>query len=77
MTTGFTCFKKEILAKINVDQIASEGYAFLVAFKHLTYRAGYRIMEFPITYKERRAGTSKMSWHVIWESMKLPWILRR
>lgn len=75
MTTGFTCFKKEIIRAVPIDNIFSHGYSFLVEFKYLALKAGCRIGEHPITFKERRGGKSKMSKRVIWESIWLPWRL--
>lgn len=77
VTTGFTCFKKNILARITLEKMRAEGYAFLVEFKYQTWKHSLNIKEWPISFKERRAGVSKMSPHVIWESVKLPWQLRK
>ncbi|OHB24418.1 MAG: hypothetical protein A3F96_00905 [Parcubacteria group bacterium RIFCSPLOWO2_12_FULL_40_10] len=75
-TTGFMCFKKDVLKKINLDSIKSEGYAFLVELKYKIFKAGYKITEHPIVFTERREGESKMSFKNIWEAIFLPWKLR-
>ena len=72
MTTGFVCFRKNILRSIDLDSIKSEGYAFLVEFKYKIFKAGYKIFEHPITFTERREGESKMSFENIWEAIWLP-----
>jgi len=76
MTTGFMCFRKDILKNIELDSIKSEGYAFLVEFKYKNFKAGYKISEHPITFSERREGQSKMSFKNIWEAVFLPWKLK-
>ena len=76
LTTGFICFRKEVLNKINLDAMASDGYAFLIEIKYKLLRAGFKMHEHPITLHERRLGQSKMSWGIIWESIWLPWKLR-
>lgn len=76
LTTGFMCFRKDILKKIELDSIKSEGYAFLVDFKYKVFRAGFKINEHPIVFSERREGQSKMSFKNIWEAVLLPWKLK-
>lgn len=76
VTTGFMCFRKSVLDKIDLDSIKSDGYAFLVEMKYRVFKAGYKICEHPIVFNERREGQSKMSTKVIWESVWLPWKLK-
>lgn len=75
-TTGFMCFKKDILKKIDLDSIKSEGYAFLVELKYRMLESGFKITEHPIVFTERREGQSKMSFKNIWEAIWLPWQLK-
>ncbi|MSO45186.1 MAG: polyprenol monophosphomannose synthase [Acidobacteria bacterium] len=74
-TSGFRCWRRDLLARIPLETIASDGYAFQVEMAWEAHRAGGRISEVPITFVERRQGTSKMSGRVIAESMLLPWHL--
>ena len=76
MTTGFMCFKKDILKEADLNSIKSDGYAFLVEFKYRTMKNGFKIIEHPIIFTERREGESKMSSKVIWESIWMPWRLK-
>lgn len=76
LTTGFICLRKNVLSKINLDEIRSDGYAFLIELKYKLLRAGAKFCEHPIVYNERREGQSKMSTGIIWESIWLPWKLR-
>jgi dolichol-phosphate mannosyltransferase len=75
-TTGYRCWRREALARIPLDEIISEGYAFQVEALHLAKRAGCRIREVPIIFVERRKGASKVSPRVLLESAIVPWRLR-
>ena len=61
VTAGFRAWRAELLATIEVGGVESDGYAFLVETLWRAARAGARIVERPIVFIERRAGTSKMS----------------
>jgi len=74
-TSGFRCWRRELLARLPLDEIVSEGYAFLVEMVWQAHRAKGRIAEIPIVFVERRAGASKMSLGVMAESAVLPWRL--
>lgn len=76
MTTGFVCLRKDVLKKVDLDSISSDGYAFLIELKYRLLKAGAKFCEHPITYTERREGGSKMSSKIIWESVWLPWKLK-
>lgn len=75
ITTGFNAYRVDSLKKINLNEINSNGYAFLVELKYQLFRAGRRFTEHPILFSERREGQSKMSGKIIWESIQLPWKL--
>ena len=74
-TSGFRCWRRDLLARLPLDRIVSDGYAFLVEMAWEAQAAGGRIVEVPITFVERREGQSKMSGRVIAESVALPWRL--
>ena len=74
-TSGYRCWRREALAKIPLDTIASEGYSFLVEVTFQAARAGITIAEVPIVFVERRLGASKLSSGVLVESMITPWRL--
>ena len=74
-TSGFRCWRRELLARLPLGDIVSEGYAFLVEMVWHAHRAGGRISEIPIEFVERRQGASKMSLRVMAESALLPWRL--
>jgi len=74
-TSGFRCWTRGLLARLPLDRIVSDGYAFQVEMAWDAHTAGGRIVEVPITFVERREGVSKMSGRVIAESVVLPWRL--
>ncbi len=74
-TSGFRCWSRDLLARLPLDRIVSDGYAFQVEMTWEAMMAGGRIVEVPITFVERRQGHSKLSGRVIGESVMLPWRL--
>jgi dolichol-phosphate mannosyltransferase len=75
-TGGFKCFRTEILRKVNLQRIRSNGYAFQIEMNFKLWRRGARMKEIPIVFVDRRSGTSKMSKNIIWEAAWLVWKLR-
>jgi len=74
-TSGFRCWSRPLVASLDLGDVRSDGYAFLVELAWKAWRAGGRVLEVPITFVERREGASKLSWRVIGESVLLPWQL--
>src|SRR4051794_15325916 len=77
LTGGFKCFRAGVLREIGLDTVRSKGYAFQVELTFRAVRSGYRVKEVPITFRDRRAGRSKMSWRIAGEAMFLVPRLRR
>jgi len=75
ITTGYRCWRRESLAKLPLDRIVSDGYAFLLDVTFMAADAGLRIAESPIIFIERRQGASKLSSGVLLESLFTPWKL--
>jgi dolichol-phosphate mannosyltransferase len=75
-TSGFRCWRREALAKLPLDRVVSDGYAFLVEMIYEAHIRGAAIGEVPIIFVERRLGASKLSGGVLLESMLTPWRLR-
>ena len=75
-TSGYRCWRREALAQIRLDRVASAGYAFLVEMLFRAAGNGSRIGEVPIIFVERRQGQSKVSRAVLMESFVTPWRLR-
>ena len=74
-TSGFRCWRRDLLARLPLDRMLSDGYAFQVEMAWEASMAGGRISELPIVFVERRHGASKLSGRVIVESILLPWRL--
>jgi dolichol-phosphate mannosyltransferase len=74
-TSGYRCWRREMLAKLPLDRVVSDGYAFLVEMLYEASRRGANIGEVPIIFVERRQGVSKLSSGVVLESIITPWRL--
>ncbi len=75
-TGGFKCFRKKVLESIDLDSVRSDGYSFQIELSYKCWKKGFRIVEIPITFTDRRVGVSKMSKKIIWEAVWLVWKLR-
>lgn len=75
-TSGFRCWRREALARLPLDRMVSDGYAFLVEMLFDAARQGCRFAEVPIIFVERKQGQSKLSSSVILESIVMPWRLK-
>jgi dolichol-phosphate mannosyltransferase len=71
LTGGFKCFRREVLEAIDLPTVRSRGYAFQVELTYRAVRAGFRVVEVPIVFRDRRAGRSKMSWRIAGEAALL------
>jgi dolichol-phosphate mannosyltransferase len=69
LTGGFKCFRRIVLESIDLDTIESRGYAFQVETTYRAIRAGFRVVEVPIVFKDRADGTSKMSKAIVAEAI--------
>jgi dolichol-phosphate mannosyltransferase len=76
LTGGFKCFRREVLEAIQFDGVRSQGYAFQVELTYRAVRAGFRVVEVPIVFRDRERGQSKMSWRIAAEAMWLVPLLR-
>jgi dolichol-phosphate mannosyltransferase len=68
-TAGFVCYRKEVLQNINFDQIKFVGYAFQIEMKFAAWKLKFKIKEVPITFTDRKDGTSKMSKGILKEGV--------
>ncbi len=75
-TGGFKCFRRQVLEAINLDAIHSNGYAFQIEMNFKAWKKGFKIVEHPIIFVDRRHGTSKMSKNIIYEAVFLVWKLK-
>jgi dolichol-phosphate mannosyltransferase len=73
LTGGFKCFRREVLETLDLDAIASRGYAFQIETTYRALRAGFRVLEIPISFADREHGGSKMSRRIVLEAIwKVP-----
>jgi len=68
-TGGFKCFRRSVLETIDLDSITARGYAFQIETTYRAKRAGFRVVELPITFAERQVGRSKMSRAIVLEAL--------
>jgi dolichol-phosphate mannosyltransferase len=68
LTGGFKCFRREVLETLDLNAIASRGYAFQIETTYRALRAGFRVLEIPIAFSEREQGGSKMSRGIVVEA---------
>ncbi|MEO0189819.1 MAG: polyprenol monophosphomannose synthase [candidate division WOR-3 bacterium] len=76
LTSGFKCYSRRALESVNWKKFKVDGYGFQIQSVYGVFSAGLPIIEIPIIFVERRAGTSKMSKKIIWEAFWLVWKLR-
>ncbi|MDI9554125.1 MAG: polyprenol monophosphomannose synthase [Bacteroidota bacterium] len=68
-TAGFICYRKEVIESIRPYRIRSKGYCFQIEMKFTAFKLGYKIVEIPIIFTDRRLGTSKMSGGIFNEAL--------
>ncbi|NQU99868.1 MAG: polyprenol monophosphomannose synthase [Parcubacteria group bacterium] len=76
LTSGFKCFRAKVLETINLDNVQSDGYAFQIELTYKAIQKGFKIKEIPITFSERKSGTSKFSKKIFFEAMSVVWKLK-
>jgi apolipoprotein N-acyltransferase len=73
-TGGFRAYRRSVLDALPLDRVASQGYCFQVDLAWQTWRAGFRVVEVPITFVERVRGSSKMSRSIVVEALwRITW----
>jgi dolichol-phosphate mannosyltransferase len=75
-TAGFKCYRRSVLENIDIDSIKSNGYSFQIETNFKAWKKGFRVCEIPIVFVDRRAGTSKMSKHIVYEAAWMVWKLK-
>lgn len=76
LTSGFKCYRREVLEVLPLDRIRSDGYAFNIEMVVLAAYRGMRVHEIPIVFRERVDGQSKLSKRILIEAAWLVWWLR-
>lgn len=67
-TAGYVCYRREVLETINLDDVRMKGYGFQIEMKYTALRKGFKIVEVPVIFVNRREGTSKMSGSIFGEA---------
>lgn len=75
-TAGFKCIHKKVLESLDLDRIGSNGYAFQIEIHFRAWKAGFKLKEVSIIFKEREEGVSKMSKSIVREAVWKVWSLK-
>jgi dolichol-phosphate mannosyltransferase len=77
LTSGFKCFSRHVLQRLDLPSVRSNGYAFQVEMNYRCYVRGFHVAEVPIVFIDRRVGKSKMGTHIVteaaWMVLRLRW----
>jgi dolichol-phosphate mannosyltransferase len=76
LTGGYNCWRRRVLESIDLSAVSSNGYMFQIELKYRAWRKGFKLIEVPIVFTERREGTSKMSKKIGREAVWKVWKLR-
>ena len=76
LTAGFVCWRPEVLRALPIDQLGAAGYGFQIELKYRADKMGFRVIEVPIHFPDRRVGDSKMSRRIVAEALLSVWKLR-
>jgi dolichol-phosphate mannosyltransferase len=75
-TGGYKCYRRAVLEAVDLDRIRSDGYGFQIEMTFKAIRKGFRVVEIPIVFVDRRVGVSKMNSSIVGEAALLVWKLR-
>ena len=75
-TGGFKCFRRSVLATLELDRVESNGYAFQIEMSFRAWKRGFRLKEIPIVFVDRVEGQSKMNKKIVREAIWMVWWLR-
>jgi dolichol-phosphate mannosyltransferase len=77
LTGGFKCFHRKVLESIDLPTVECSGYAFQIELTFRAIRRGFKVVEIPIVFVDRRVGQSKMSRRIVLEALGKVWSIRR
>jgi dolichol-phosphate mannosyltransferase len=73
LTGGFKCFRRSVLEALDLDAVRADGYGFQIELTYRAVQAGFRVVEIPIVFRDRRVGESKMTARIALEAVwKVP-----
>ena len=76
LTGGYKCFRAEVLRAIDLPSVGSSGYGFQIELTYRAIKKGFRVVEVPIVFEDRRVGQSKMSRAIVLEALAMVWKIR-
>jgi dolichol-phosphate mannosyltransferase len=76
LTGGFKCFRRRVLEALDLSTVSAQGYGFQIEMTYRAVKHGFRVVEVPIVFVDRRVGQSKMSRKIFLEALTLVWKLR-
>jgi len=76
LTGGFKCLRAEVLRAIDLPTVTSTGYGFQIELTYRAIKKGFRVVEVPIVFEDRRVGQSKMSRAIVLEALAMVWKIR-
>jgi dolichol-phosphate mannosyltransferase len=76
LTGGFKCFRRRVLETVDLDAIDTKGYGFQIEMTYRVHQLGFRVVELPIIFVDRKVGESKMTNDIVVEAMTNVWKLR-
>jgi dolichol-phosphate mannosyltransferase len=76
LTSGFKGFRRNVLIALDLSDMHAKGFAFQIEMTHRCVQRGFRVVEVPITFRNRQAGHSKMDMRIVVEALALVWGLR-
>ena len=78
LTGGFKCFRRSVLEALDLNAVHADGYGFQIELTYRTIKEGFRVVEIPIVFRDRRVGESKMNARIALEAVwKVPALRRR
>lgn len=77
VTTGYRCYHRAVLERLDLDHVTTTGFGFQVEMLYRCYQMAAKVVELPIVFHRRRIGQSKMSANIFVEAMALVWRLRQ
>lgn len=78
LTGGFKCFRRAVLEALDLNAVHADGYGFQIELTYRTIKQGFRVVEIPIVFRDRRVGESKMNARIALEAVwKVPALRRR
>ncbi len=75
-TGGFNGWKRDVLKGVDIGSLRSDGYSFQIELKYRAFLKGFKIVEFPIVFEDRKVGKSKMSKKIVFEALGRVWGFR-